>query len=110
MARMLAGIVALAFILSLGMGPIAHAMEPVECADPAVSIAADDTAGDSGRTGDGDGAVAHHHGGCHGHHNVTIADTASPAGHPAGLNIALPAPCGALPGRGAGPGLRPPIA
>ena len=75
MRRLLASIVAMMLVLTLGMSTIAHAAEPVLCADTATGESISHYEGDGDQVpADGDRAVPHHHGGCHGHH-VAVPDT-----------------------------------
>lgn len=77
MYRLFAIFACLAIIFSLAGGAVAHAMEPIGCAD--TSLTAGATAahvdGDADQVpADAEKNYPHHHGGCHGHHvGVPIA-------------------------------------
>jgi hypothetical protein len=62
----------LAIFLTLGVGSVAHAMEPIICIDTnaGADIGHVDGDGDQIPADEGKG-YPHHHGGCHGHHVAT---------------------------------------
>lgn len=109
--RLLSLVLGMALLVSVGVAPLAHAREQICISGSDVAAAAaGHVDGDGDQAPDGEKAVAHHHGGCHGHHFaglVTGADTKAPSITESrffALKSALPAP---------GPAnrsLRPPIA
>ena len=111
MGRLFSLFACIALVLSLGMGSMTHALEPVGCIDATQSFSGDHSAGDADQVpADAEKAYPHHHGGCHGHHVAATLDNA---------DMALPSPSRSAPvGRQATlPGeapthdaLRPPIA
>lgn len=60
-------------------------------------------------SGDADSNVSHHHGGCHGHHVSTVADSASDT-MARKRDLPLPRAVAGLAREAANPVLRPPIA
>jgi len=111
MGRLLTLLAAYVLVLSLGIGSVAHAVEPIGCIDPAVELSIGHAAGDTDQSTDDSGKAApHHHGGCHGHHVSTAADTAVSTIYFSANDCLTPHSFAGLPGGGAGPALRPPIA
>ena len=110
MSRLFGLFAVLALLLSFTTASVAHALEPPACADMTTELAIGHDDGGSERPADGDKGIAHHHGGCHGHH------VAAPAAAGARLAFAdSQAAClgtGDAPLHGAGtdPALRPPQA
>jgi hypothetical protein len=109
MRRLLAMIACLGLILSLGVGSMAHALEPPPCVG--IADAELHWSGDADQLpSDADKGYPHHHGGCHGHHVAAPAESGGTA------VMALPQvardPCETTQPAGTGslPGLRPPIA
>jgi hypothetical protein len=111
MARFAALLAAFMLILTLGMGSVAHALEPVSCSDPAVELFAghadSDTPDDKG---DSEKAAAHSHAGCHGHHFATALETGVSLSRSALAKSTALNHFAGLPDSGAHPALRPPIA
>ena len=54
---------------------VAHAAEAFGCVEVSAATPGHVDGDRDQRTGDTDKAVPHHHGGCHGHHNATAADS-----------------------------------
>jgi hypothetical protein len=109
--RLLALFIGLALLLAVGMGPLAHATEqlclPGGEATPALAGHVD---GDADQAPDTEKGVAHHHGGCHGHHfagPVANAESEAPAIDPARFFAVRSA---IRPSAPADKSLRPPIA
>ena len=83
MSRLLALLIGMSILLSLGAGSIAHAAESISCtADSIVNDHSDVAPEPSGDQGP-DKATQHAHGTCHGHHVAT-------AGGEAALATSLP--------------------
>ncbi|MCM8732083.1 hypothetical protein ACFO8O_14040 [Hephaestia sp. GCM10023244] len=110
MSRLIALLTACALVLALGLGSIAHAMEPIGCVDAATEAAVGHLEGNTDQNSGGAEAPLHHHGGCHGHHISTTSDGSPSVPHVLTSALAPSHDAAALPGRGAGPALRPPIA
>lgn len=69
MGRLLRLFACIALTLSVGMGSLAHAVEPIGCIDVAQSLSGDHSTDDADQVpADAEKAYPHHHGGCHGHH------------------------------------------
>lgn len=67
--RLFALLTCLVLALSLGLGSVAHAAEPIGCVETSASATAGHADGDSDQVpADSDKDYPHHHGGCHGHH------------------------------------------
>jgi len=62
-------LVGIALLLSLAVGGVAHAAEDT-CLPSVEASAVGHLDGDGDQAPHGDKEYAHHHGGCHGHHNV----------------------------------------
>lgn len=76
--RLLNLVIGVALLLSIAIGGVAHAAE--EVCIPSVEAAATGHAdGDSDQGPHDGGGVAHHHGGCHGHHNLVPFEDRTPA-------------------------------
>lgn len=99
----------LTMALSLGLGSVAHAMEPVVCVDAATALESGHVDGDGDQVpADGDKGYPHHHGGCHGHHieaQVTAAEATQFKVAASGLR---PGRTSMRPTATADPALRPP--
>ncbi|MFC3441486.1 hypothetical protein ACFOKF_09830 [Sphingobium rhizovicinum] len=68
MRRILLILASVGLLLSLGVAPVAHAVEKLGCVELADDGAYhSDNDGDQ-VPGDADNGYPHHHGGCHGHH------------------------------------------
>lgn len=85
MRRWSAFFLCLMFMLSLGLGSVAHATEDLTCIDATAASAFEHTDGDADQVAaDADKAYPHHHGGCHGHHiAAALAANAIVPGHEA---------------------------
>lgn len=111
MHRVIILLACLAVFLSLGLGSVAHAIEPVACIDASAAAETGHADGDGDQVpSDSDKGYPHHHGGCHGHHVATATAKAEPTqqrdvGTPVRPNDAL-----ALATSAADPALRPPRA
>lgn len=66
-------LIGIALVLSLSIGGVAHAAEEV-CMPSVEATASGHTDGDSDQTPHDGSGYAHHHGGCHGHHNLIPFD------------------------------------
>jgi len=101
----------LALLFSLGMTPIAHAMEQVGCIDASTSTATGHSEGDRDEVpADGKNGYLHHHAGCQGHPAAVSADVVvmpiyDAVETPIGMDRSL-----ALHGATTAPALRPPQA
>jgi hypothetical protein len=88
MHRMLLLLTSLMLALSLGLGSVAHASEPIGCATTGTEVSAGHSDGDSDQVpADGDSGFPHHHGGCHGHHVAAPVADADSAGHARAASI-----------------------
>lgn len=67
--RLLNFLVGVALVLSLAIGGVAHAAEEI-CMPSVEAAASGHTDGDSDQSPHDGSGYAHHHGGCHGHHNL----------------------------------------
>jgi hypothetical protein len=112
MVRILAAILMCFVALSVTVGTVAHAAEPVAVCFDADDASAAHGSGDSDQAPSGDNkATPHQHGGCHGHHQV-----AEPAGDDLRTKWSVPASLPAignitaLVSAGTDPALRPPRA
>jgi hypothetical protein len=97
-------------VLSLGVGPVAHAAEGPVCVETTVSGQV--ASADHG-TSDDDGSgknYSHQHTGCHGHHFAALTNEARAPLLFAGRNPMLAAPSSALLAALSYPALRPPQA
>ncbi|ARR57382.1 hypothetical protein HY78_27985 (plasmid) [Rhizorhabdus wittichii DC-6] len=101
----------LAVFLTLGVGSVAHAMEPIICIDAnsAAEIGHSDGDGDQ-VPADSDKGYPHHHGSCHGHHVATPLAKAEGIGKNEIASIMPPARTVALATAPADAALRPPQA
>ncbi|AYJ84793.1 hypothetical protein D3Y57_01490 (plasmid) [Sphingomonas paeninsulae] len=107
MHRLIAFFACLTIFLSLGMGSVAHTMEPITCIDAGTSAETGHTNGDQ-VPADSDNGYPHHHGGCHGHHVATAAAKTDPT-QQEGVGLrGRPTNALALATSGADPALRPP--
>ena len=66
-------LVGILLLLSLAVGGVAHAAEEV-CLPSVEASAIDHLDGDGDQAPHGGKEYAHHHGGCHGHHNVAAVE------------------------------------
>lgn len=109
--RLLSLLVGLALLVSVGTAPLAHASEQL-ClpGNEATAALAGHVDGDADQLPDTEKGVAHHHGGCHGHHlagQVGNTQAEAPAINPARFFDVRSA---ILPSTPADKSLRPPIA
>lgn len=111
MVRLLALFVACALLPAMGIASVAHAMEPLGCADVATALSAGHADSDAAPgADDNDTTAPHHHGGCHGHHLSTAPGAlTSMICFATGAEIAVRSFTG-LPENTGGPAPRPPIA
>lgn len=90
MRRLLALLLFLALAIPVGMGSVAHAMEPVACLDMQEASQLGHAIGDADETpGDAGKAYPHHHAGCAGH---VVAIPASGSTPPAPRRLEALAP------------------
>ncbi|WP_225011143.1 hypothetical protein [Novosphingobium percolationis] len=101
----------LAVFLTLGVGSITHAMEPIVCIDANSAAEIGHTDGDGDQVpADSDKGYPHHHGSCHGHHVAAPLAKADTVGQDKNASIMLPTQETALTAAPADPALRPPQA
>lgn len=110
MSRLFGLFAVLALLLSFTTASVAHALEPPACADMTTELAIGHGDGGSERPADGDKGIAHHHGGCHGHHVAAPADTDTGITFADGQATRLGASDAPLHGASTDPALRPPQA
>jgi hypothetical protein len=112
MSRFFLALVTICVSLSLTMGAVAHAAEPISCIDETAAQSMGHNPGDGDQVpADSDKAYPHHHGGCHVHEQaldrVAVAHLVLPLDH----ILEVPAfRTGYLPAAKVDPALRPPIA
>ncbi|WP_157083141.1 hypothetical protein [Novosphingobium lentum] len=101
----------LAVFLSLGMGTVAHSMEPIVCIDANSAAEIGHTDGDGDQVpADSDRGYPHHHGSCHGHHVATPMAKAESGAQDRDASIMRPTQVVALVAAPADSALRPPQA
>lgn len=101
----------LAVFLSLGLGTVSHAMEPIVCIDANSAAEIGHTDGDGDQVpADSDKGYPHHHGICHGHHVATPMAKVESFGQDSAGSLIRPAQVTALATAAADPALRPPQA
>ncbi|MDF0490506.1 hypothetical protein PX554_20450 [Sphingomonas sp. H39-1-10] len=101
----------LAVFLSLGMGSVSHAMEPIVCIDANSAAEIGHTDGDGDQVpADSDKGYPHHHASCHGHHVAAPMAKVESFGQDSIGSMTRPAQVTALAAAAADPALRPPQA
>lgn len=101
----------LAVFLSLGMGSMAHAIEPIVCIDATSAAETGHVDGDGDQVpADSDKGYPHHHGSCHGHHVAAPMAKAESLEQDSVGSITRPTQVTALATAAADPALRPPQA
>ncbi|MBB3983218.1 hypothetical protein GGR44_002905 [Sphingobium fontiphilum] len=101
----------LAVFLTLGVGSVSHAMEPIVCIDANSAAEIGHTEGDGDQVpADGDKGYPHHHGSCHGHHVAAPLAEAESFGQALAGSIMRPSRAIVLATAAADPALRPPQA
>lgn len=99
----------LAMFLTLGVGSVTHAMEPIACADVGSDTQAVHSDGDRDQVpADSDTGYPHHHGGCHGHHIAAPAAKADVVSDRHVASLTRPALISGLPMVATEAALRPP--
>lgn len=111
MRRLLLLFACFGVLLSMGSGPIAHAMEPVICIDAGSPAAAAHSEGDGDEVpADADKGYPHHHAGCHGHPMAAPAEMSTANDGSVRRDRIAIGRSTALPAAAAETGLRPPQA
>lgn len=81
MRRILLILASVSLLLSLGMAPVAHAVESLGCVEMTDGGAFHSDGDGDQVPGDADNGYPHHHGGCHGHHVAPPLSVASGQHH-----------------------------
>jgi len=101
----------LAVFLTLGVGSVSHAMEPIVCIDANSAAEIGHADGDGDQVpADSDKGYPHHHGSCHGHHVAAQMAKAESTGQDKTASIMRPTRSVALATAAADAALRPPQA
>ena len=101
----------LAVFLTLGVGSVSHAMEPIVCIDANSAAEIGHADGDGDQVpADSDKGYPHHHGGCHGHHVAAPMAKAESTSQHKTASMMRPTPSVALTTAVADAALRPPQA
>ena len=101
----------LAVFLSLGVGAVTQAMEPIVCIDANSAAEIGHVDGDGDQVpADSDKGYPHHHGSCHGHHVATPMEKAESFEQDSVGSIMRPGQAIALATAAIDPALRPPQA
>lgn len=112
MSRLLIALTFICVSLSLTMGAIAHAAEPISCIDETTAQSMGHSPGDSDQVpADSDKNYPHHHGGCHVHQQALDRAVVPQLTIAIDRNLSLPPFLSKyLPTSTVDPALRPPIA
>ena len=101
----------LAVFLTLGVGSVTHAMEPIVCIDANSAAEIGHVDGDGDQVpADSDKGYPHHHGSCHGHHVAAPMAKAEAIGQDKTASMMRPTRSVALTTAAAKAALRPPQA
>jgi hypothetical protein len=101
----------LAVFLTLALGSVTHAMEPIVCIDADSGSVIGHVDGDGDEVpADSEKAYPHHHAGCHGHHAAAPMAKAEPLGQEPTSSMMRPAHSHVLTAAAVDAALRPPQA